>query len=221
MRKLVFLMAAALMLMATSAFARTKTQGGAKENSLSIGLAQGTNEYSSGQVTGGYLDPPGIFPELGVTLEYNNKLAADYQLAVGFDYLWGSAKSTPTSAAAPGAPDVKITSASWKIRLGGDRIGSIGDRFTWFLGPGLEYWSGKPKFDNVFVAGSQDGLTTTKWGINGRMGGVMWINPKMGIFGRLGDSVGSAATEEKQSGKNTWYYSNFEAAWGLRFKLGG
>jgi len=101
MRKLVFLMAAALMLMATSAFARTKTQGGAKENSLSIGLAQGTNEYSSGQVTGGYLDPPGIFPELGVTLEYNNKLAADYQLAVGFDYLWGSAKSTPTSAAAP------------------------------------------------------------------------------------------------------------------------
>jgi len=121
----------------------------------------------------------------------------------------------------PGAPDVKITSASWKIRLGGDRIGSIGDRFTWFLGPGLEYWSGKPKFDNVFVAGSQDGLTTTKWGINGRMGGVMWINPKMGIFGRLGDSVGSAATEEKQSGKNTWYYSNFEAAWGLRFKLGG
>jgi hypothetical protein len=227
MRKLVILLVAVMMLMATAAFAARRTQGGAKENMLSIGLVHGTNEYVTPAGTADYLipastfSPGGTMPELGINVEYGVMMAPDYRLAIGFDYLWGSEKLQPTTNALPGTPDVKVTSASWRIRIGGDRVGNIGDRFQWFLGPGLEYQSGKPKYENAVGAGSIDGPNTNKWGLNGRVGGVMLMNPKMGIFGRIGDTVGSASTSEDKSGKNTWFYSNFEAAWGLQFKLGG
>jgi hypothetical protein len=217
MRKLVFLMVAALMLMATSAFARTKTQGGPQENKLAIYISHGDNEYADKVAGQAYIPGPFSAPELGIGAEFDKKMAADYQLAIGFDWRWGSLKAEPTSNAPAGAPDAKLTSSSWKIRVGGDRTGEIGNRFHWFLGPGVEYWSGHSKFEQTTSA---TGENTNKWGINGRIGGVMMLSPTMGILGKVGDSFGWASVSDT-GGKDTWYYSNFEAAWGLQFKLGG
>jgi hypothetical protein len=220
MRKLVFVMVAALMLMASSAFARggSSSAAGPKENMLSIFVSHGENEYSDKVgATDDYVPFPGSFPELGVGGEFDKKMAADYQLAIGFEYRWGNFKAEPTSNAAPGTPDAKLTSTSWKVRVGGDRTGEIGDRFHWFMGPGIEYWSGHAKVEQVT---SSTGENTNKWGINGRVGGVMMISPTMGVMGRVGDTFGYASVSDT-GGKNTWYYSDFEAAWGLQFKLGG
>lgn len=218
MRKLVFWSVIAMLLTASSALAArgAKSAGGPQETSLTIAWSHGTNDY--GDAVGPTTDYIGVFtvPEMGINAEISRLMMPDYAVVLGFDYRWGSFKQQPTTNAGPGSPTLKTTSASWKLRLGGDRVGNIGDRFKWFFGPGLEYSSGKAKFEDVTTI---DGPNTTKWGLNGRVGGVMQMNPKLGVFGKVGDGFGWASTEEVSSGKSSWYYSDFEAAWGVQFLL--
>ena len=223
MRKLIIWTVIAMLLTASSALAaRGKSSGGAAptQSSLTLAWSHGTYDYGE-PVTPAtdYIATQGGFPEMGLNLEYAKMMAQDYQMAVGFDYRWGSYKSEPTTNAVAGSPTVKITSSSWKLRVGGDRVGEIGSRFKWFFGPGIEYSNGKGKFENVVAAGTVDGPSTSKWGLNGRVGGVMMLNPTMGIKGQVGDSFGMASVSDT-GGKDTWYYSTFEAMWGLEWTFG-
>jgi hypothetical protein len=124
----------------------------------------------------------------------------------------------PTTFATPGDPDLETTSSSWRVRVGGDRVGKIGDRFKWYMGPGVEYGSGKAKFE----AGgpSLETEPTNRYGINGRLGGVMMLNDKVGVRGQIGNSFGMESVEDS-GGKSSAYYSNFESAWGVQFSFGG
>jgi hypothetical protein len=221
MRKLVTWSVVALLLGATSAFAQGKT-GGGKQTSLFIGWSHGSGDYESNPIsfTGDDYINLQTLPEMGINAGLASMMAPDYALALDFDWRFGSIKQEPTTNALPGAPTPKLTSSSWKIRVGGDRYGDIGTRFKWFFGPGFEYASGKPKFENFAPApnNSIDGESTTKYGLSGRVGGIMKLNEKVGIYGKIGDSVGWASVEDT-GGKDTWYYSDFEAAWGLQFQL--
>lgn len=221
MRKFAIWIAVASLLGATSAYAQG-TSAGAKSTSLFIGWSHGTGDYENNpiSVSGDDYINLSTLPEMGFNVGLTKMMAADYGLALDFDYRFGSVKQEPTTNALPGAPTLKLTSSSWKIRVGGDRYGDIGTRFKWFFGPGVEYSSGKPKFEDFAPApnNSIDGEATTKYGLNGRVGGIMKLNDKVGIYGKIGDSVGWASVKDT-GGKDTWYYSDFEAAWGLQFTL--
>ena len=234
MRKLIILTIAALSLTVSSAMAASGGDEG--KMTFSIGLAQGSGEFAepASAVTSGnpiivpnnILGGPSYGPmgELGANVQWGYMFSPDYAFAVGFDYRIASQKLEPTTNAPAGTTTLKITATEWQIRAGGDRVGAIGDRFKRYMGPGLEYASGKAKFENLYAAtgptASVKGEPTNKFGVNGRVGGVMMLNNQVGIYGQLGNSVGLASVKDT-GGKTTWYYSTFQSAWGLQFAFGG
>ena len=219
MRKLVIWSVAVLAIAASAAVASAAAGGGSKESKFSIYLSHGTGEYEAGKVgpADDYLPGVTSLGEIGGGAEYNMAMAEDYQMALSFDFRAGNFKEEPTSTAPAGTPTIKTTSSAWKVRLGGDRTGKIGDRFTWYMGPGLEYGSGKAKQEAATTVESEK---TNRYGINGRLGGVMMINPQVGIRGQIGNSFGMASVKDG-GGKDTWWTSTFESAWGIQFAFGG
>jgi hypothetical protein len=189
---------------------------GGKESMFSIGLSHGTGSYA-GAFGDDYIDNAVSLGEIGAGAEYSMMMSDDYAWALGFDWRAGSLKAEPTTATA-GNPTLKTTSTGWRVRLGGDRVGKIGDRFKWYMGPGVEYGSGKAKFEPSTPTAETE--PTNRYGISGRVGGIMMINPQVGIKGQVGDSFGMASVKDT-GGKNTEWYSNFEGFWGLSFAFGG
>ncbi len=206
MRKTLALMAL-MLAVAAPAFAE---KGG---SIVSIGLSHGTADLYDPSSAGDYISAfPS--PELGITGEYWYLFTDDYAFAIQGTYGFSSETDKPGDTAA-GAPDHKFTTTSYKVRVGGDRVGKIGERFTWFMGPGLEFWSGKAKFEGFGGAGSSvETQSVSRFGVSGRFGGVMKLSDKLGIQGQIGDTFGYASATD-QGSKATWYPSSFTASWGL------
>jgi hypothetical protein len=156
---------------------------------------------------------------VGVNAEYWYMFTDDYALAIQGNFGFYTETWEPGTA---GAVEPKYTSTSYKVRLGGDRVGKIGDRFTWFMGPGLEFWSGKGKFENFDVAPNDDLETesTMRFGVSGRFGGIMQLTDAVGIQGQIGHTFGLATVKDGDA-KTTWWPNSYFATWGLAFTFGG
>ena len=196
----------------------------AAKSAISIGLSQGTGDYAGPALGGDYISAFSS-PEIGVTAEYWYLFKEDYALAVQGTYGFSSESDKPGSGAEAGALEQKFSTTSYKIRVGGDRVGKIGERFTWFMGPGLEYWSGKAKFENGVggvsspTSKSVETEPTKRCGISGRVGGVMKLGSSVGIQGQVGHTLGYASVTD-HGAKATWWPSSFNASWGLVFSFG-
>jgi Outer membrane protein beta-barrel domain len=211
MRKLAVLTVFAAMAFASSANA-------AEGSILSLGVFQGVGDYAGPEFNSGYITAFD-HSEIGVGGEYWHMFSSDYALAIQGSVGFFSETDKPGDNATAGSPDGKFSTTSFKVRVGGDRVGQIGDRFTWFMGPGLEYWNGKAKFEDIFTAGTVETESTTRFGVNGRVGGIMKLNDSVGIQGQVGHTLGYASTEEAGA-KATWFPSSFNASWGLAFAFG-
>lgn len=216
MRKVIALSILALAVSAGSAFAAA---GG---SILSVGVFQGTGDYAGPEDGNGYISAFD-HSELGLGAEYWYMFADDYALAIQGAVGFFSEKWEPGTNAA-GGPELKFSTSSFKVRVGGDRVGQIGDRFTWFMGPGLEFWTGKAKFENfgwaTYTTPEVETESTTRIGVNGRFGGIMKLSDAVGIQGQIGHTLGYATAEQEEA-KATWFPSGFNASWGLAFAFGG
>jgi hypothetical protein len=134
-----------------------------------------------------------------------------------------SEQGEPASSAAPGTPEYTFSSSSFAVRAGVDRMGDVGERLVWFLGPGLEYWNGKTKFENVYGVTPPDdeveSPSVTRFSISGRVGGIMKLSDALGIVGHVGHRFGIASADEGGA-KTSWWPSGFNAAWGLLYAFG-
>ena len=207
MRNLFSIAALALVLAAGSASA-----AGQGTSMLSLGLGQGTAD-TYGDFSPSYLAPASS-PETNVNAEYWYLFSDDYALAVSGAY--GLGKMQWESGA--GDPTIEATTSSFKVRLGGDRVGKVADRLMVFMGPGLEYWSGKSRLD---IGGAESETeNVSRIGVSGRIGGFMMLSETLGIMGQVGHTFGYASVEDGGA-KTTWWPSSFQASWGLTFAFGG
>ena len=191
--------------------AGSASAAGKGSSMFSIGLGQGVADgYESATVgTSTYLAPT-TAPETNVGVEYWYSFSDDYAVALSGAYGFSSMK---WEGAAAGDPEIKATGTSIKVRVGGDRVGKVGDRLLVFLGPGIEYWTGTQKLD---VGGTEDEFeSVSRFGVSGRIGGFMMLSEKLGIMGQVGHTFGRASVEDKA--KTTWMPSSFNASWGLTF----
>lgn len=197
-----------LMVMAALCFVVPAAMAGEGKSRLSIGLGQGT---ADGYVGGGtdYVQPTAT-PEINVNAEYWYSFSDDYAFALSGAYGFSSQK---WEAPEVGDPEIKATGTSLKLRVGGDRVGKVGDRLTVFMGPGLEFWTGKQKLD---IGGSEsESESTTRFGVSGRIGGFMALTESVSIMGQVGHTFGMASAED--GAKSTWMPASFNASWGLTF----
>jgi len=201
----------ALATFASTAAAQSSGTGGMK-NRLSLGLGQGTADgYTPTTVgTSSYL-APNTMPETNVNAEYWRSMSNDYALALSGAYGFSSMN---WKGGDPGDPEIKATGTSLKFRLGVDKAGAIGERLQFFMGPGVEYWTGKQKLD---VGGTEtESESVSRFGVSGRIGGFMMLSDAVGIMGQVGHTFGTASVEDSGA-KTTWWPSSFEASWGLTF----
>lgn len=153
-------------------------------------------------------------PEVGVGLQYWRLMSKDYAFTMNFGL--GLANEKDQSANS-GDPDHKYTQSSWNLRVGGDRAVKVGDRAIFYFGPGIEYWTGKAKFEG-FAASDYESENVSRIGLSGRVGGVMMLTEKAGFNCQIGRYVGRASAEENGA-KATWFTSGFQGSGGLVFKF--
>jgi hypothetical protein len=200
----------ALGLALSMATASVATAGGSK---LSIGLGQGTADgYSPTTVGAGSYLAPTAAPEINAGVEYWYAFNDDYAFALSGAYGFSSMK---WDGAASGDPQIKATGKSIKVRVGGDRTGKVGERLTVFMGPGLEFWTGKQKLTVAGVGAESESVK--RFGVSGRIGGFMALTEKVSIMGQVGHTFGYATVTD--GAKSTWLPSSFNASWGLTFGL--
>jgi hypothetical protein len=200
-----------ILAVAAVALAASGAPAAAATSKLSLGLGQGTADLYS--ATGTYL-APSASPETNVNAEYWYAFSDDYAFALSGAY--GMGRMEWKSGA--GDPDVKATTASYKFRVGGDRMARVGERLTVFLGPGIEYWSGSSKLE---VGGTEDeSESVQRLGVSGRIGGFITLSPSVSIMGQVGHTFGYASVEDSGA-ETTWWPSSFQASWGVAFNFGG
>lgn len=161
--------------------------------------------------------------ELGVQGQYWYMMTGDYAVTVSAGMGFFTEIDKQGSKGIPaGAADMKFSLSSFNIRVGGDRVAKVGDRALMYGGPGLEFWSGRAKFENFPSLGPRayEGESTTRIGISARIGAIMVINDSFGLSTHVGGRYGYASVEE-QGAKSTWWPSSVEAGAGLVYMFGG
>ncbi len=214
MRKILILTLLSVVALASGALALDK---GSSMLALEIGHGQ-ADQVNDSPGGGGYLGlntdaATHNSGEMLLGVEFWHMITSDYAMTVSGAL--GTYREVETPAG--GGSDLTYTTSSYRVRLGGDRVGQIGSRFTWFMGPGVELWSGRSKYEGPINVESP---RVTRWALNGRVGGVMALSGSLGVVGRLGDSFGYASA--KTGGAKTWWLaSGFDAMWGLTYSFGG
>jgi len=187
---------------------------------LAIQIGQGTADVVDTDLQGG-LWAPAPQPEINAQLEYWHAFADDYAFNISAGAGYFMAKLEPTSANSATTPTLKLTVTSFRVCVGGDRVGQVGDRLTIFMGPGIEFWSGKGKetYEGANASPDETGPTTTRFGLGGRMGGFLKCSDKVSLVGHIGHTWGYASVN-KDGGKTTWWPSSFEGSGGVAFNFG-
>jgi hypothetical protein len=201
----------ALAVWSTAAFALGKGT-----SLLSFNLTSGNADIAA-PASAGYIAAFSI-PEVGLQGEYWNMMADDYAFALSGGLGLSNEKDEPGTGAPSGATDQVFKTSSFNVRVGGDRVAKVGDRAVMYGGPGIEFWSGKAKFENAGT--SSESGTTTRISLNSRIGAIIVLNDAVGLSAHVGHRVGRASSED-QNAKATWWTSGFEGAMGLTFMFGG
>ncbi len=201
----------AMLTMATGAFALTKGQ-----STFSIQIGTGTADLVS-PGGAGYITAFAL-SELEPRLEYTKMLKDDYAFNLSTGLGFYSETDKPGDAAGPTDPDQKTTVSSFFVRVGGDRVVNIGDRTTLYFGPGIEYWSGKYKYE----AGTfeEESESTMRISVAGRIGGTMMLGDSWGFTANASHRIGIASAEW-DGAKANWTPSSSGASGGLLFVFGG
>ena len=221
MKKSLLLLAALLMVTMVSGASALETGTTIFAIELGQGTADLTNPVAASS-TPSYIN--GVSqPELSGQLEIWHMFAEDYAFNISGGVGFFSAKQEPNVVSAVNQ-EITNSHTSFRVRIGGDRVGQVGDRLTLFFGPGLEYFSGKAKAKSEGGGGptvENESSNTTRIGISGRIGGMMKVSDNVSIVGRVGHNLGYATSSaDNGNAKITWWPSSFDAAWGLAFGFG-
>ena len=219
-------MITAALLLALSASAAVAAEY-SKESFLGIHVTNGTADLAS--AFGGFgATAPNIagaasafdHSEWGFKAEYQKMMGPEYAFNISYGMGFFGEEDKPNSHAPAGSGLFRYTQSSWNVRVGGDRMLEVGEKTYIYFGPGIEYWSGKAKFeDETPPALSYETDNASRISLGARLGGHMMVGPTWGVSAQIGTKIGYASYEEA-GGKVTWWPSSTEGSVGLVFKMG-
>lgn len=203
-------------------FALLALAGGAAAASNPIVIGLGLSHSTADLATyGGGFSHAYDHSELGARFEYWNFLHESYALNFNANLGFFSETDKPGTAAPPGTPEGKYTQSSWSVRLGGDRVWSPNARTKLFMGPGIEFWTGKAKFKDIGgFAGTYETRNAERFSLHGHTGAQLMMGSGWGISGQLGHRIGVASYKERGA-NTTWWPSSLDGAMEFIFTFGG
>ena len=158
--------------------------------------------------------------EWGFKGELWNMMSEDYAFNLSAGIGLFNEENKPGDNSFPGDGVFKYSQSSWQFRVGGDRVVALGDRSYVFFGPGIEYWSGKAKFEGYFPSlPSYETENASRISLSGRIGAHTMIGESWGLTLQAGHKLGRASYEEAGA-KTTWWPSSMDASGGLVFRFG-
>lgn len=177
---------------------------------LAIQLSRGVADANVDN--GGYI-LSSTWPEVGVQGQYWYFLADEYGVNVtaGIGYFKESVTADPATI---GATDQTYKLSSVQFRVGGDRFAKLTDKLQIFVGPGIQYWSGKLTFEDP--SGEAEQPSTTRIALSGRIGANIAIGENFGLMGHIGQYWGYATASEGGA-ETKWLPSGSEGAMGFLF----
>jgi len=185
---------------------------------LGLGLMHSTADLAA---NGGGYNSAFDHSELGGRLEFWDMLAENYALNFEGNLGFFNETDKPGTGAPAGAPEAKYSQTSFSIRLGGDKVYSPLENTKVFFGPGLEFWSGKAKFEDIpGFPGTYETKNTKRFSLHGHVGSIWMFGPGWGISGQLGHRIGMA-THDENGAKTTWWPSSLDGAMEFVFAFGG
>lgn len=189
---------------------------------FALQLAHGIADFA-GPGDGTYIDAFD-HSEVGIQGQFWYMMSSDYAMAISGGYGFFSESDEPGDSTTA-KEKKKYSQAAFNVRVGGDRVVKLGDRALLYFGPGVEFWSGKAKFENFAFPPPLDKSavetgSTKRFSLSARIGGTMLIGPAWGLTGHVGHKVGYATVTDKGS-KATWWPSSVDAAGGVVFVFGG
>ncbi len=159
--------------------------------------------------------------EWGFKAELWNMMADDYALNFSLGLGLFGEENTPGVNDTTSAGTFRYTQSSWNMRVGGDRVVALGERTYLFFGPGIEYWTGKAKFEDETPPGtSYETENISRISLSGRLGAHMMIGENWGLTLQGGHKIGRA-TYKEAGAETTWWPSSMDASGGLLFRFGG
>lgn len=183
---------------------------------LSFQLAHGDADLATPEV----FDPGYItaydHTEWGGQIQLQHLLSENWALAVSAGI--GTTKETdePGTNALPGAQDFVYKQSSFNGRFGFDRFVHLSPEFHLFAGPGIQYWSGKGKFDDGTTEIESE--STNRIALSGRIGANIALGESVSLVGHIGGYMGRASAEDAGA-KATWQPSGNEGAIGVGFSF--
>ena len=188
-------------------------------NLFAIQLTNGTADlYDPSQPSSKYISAYD-HSEIGAQAEVWHFMSDEYATTVSVGMGMFAETDKPGNNPPASDKDFKYTQSSFSVRIGGDRVVAIGDHSLIYFGPGIEYWSGKSKFDTGTAATTYESGNTTRISWSGRMGGIMKLNDAVGLGGHIGHKLGMASATDLGR-RASWWASSFDAAGGVYFGFG-
>lgn len=202
-----------------AAFAAPALAVGKGTSMFAIQLGSGTADLydPSSASTSGYISAYD-HSELQVRGQFWKMMSEDYAVTVAGGVGFFSEENEPGTAASPGDPTDKYTQSSFHVRLGGDRVVSVGERATFYFGPGFEFWNGKAEFESGTTTLETEGVTRIS--LAGRIGAIMHMGSNWGFHGEIEHKMGRASAEDTGA-KATWLPSSVGGHGGILFMFGG
>ena len=177
---------------------------------LAIQVTEGNVSLS--EPSGNYLTSfPSAPNEIGLQAQWWKFLREEYAVNVSGGIGMYSEKDESSD---PLDPEVKYTQSSWQVRVGGDRVAHVNDRFHIFFGPGIQFWTGKWKLES---GGSEfEAEATKRLALNGRIAVHLKCGESFGLFGQIGHYFGYAWAADGDA-KTHWWATGHDGAGGLAF----
>ncbi len=196
----------------------------ASTSASSEGLAKG-NSILSFQLTTGVADLATIeddgfitaydHSEWGGQVQFQHLMSDEWALALSAGV--GTFKETNEAGTnAPLAGDRVYKQSSLQFRVGADRFVHLSPTFHLFMGPGIQYWSGKAKFEDGTI--ERESQRTKRIALNGRMGANIALGDSFGLEGHIGHYFGFANAKDTGA-RASWTPSGLESAAGFAFKF--
>ena len=210
MRLVRFVGAAALLLSIAGVSSAAPIQNGS--SILAFQFTQGKVDLA--QPSAGYLTSfPSAPNEIGFQVQYWKFLREEYAFNLQGGVGMYSEKDESSD---PLDPEVKYTQSSWQVRVGGDRVAHINDRFHIFVGPGIQYWTGKWKVES---GGTEfESEATKRLALNGRIAVHLKMGQNFGMVGIFGHYFGYAWAADGDA-KTHWWATGTDGSGGLAFNF--
>jgi hypothetical protein len=154
--------------------------------------------------------------EWGGQVAFQHLVSEDWALALSGGIGTFKETDTPGTLSPPGTTDFVYKQSSWQARIGADRFVHISPSFHLFVGPGLQYWSGKGKVTDAAV--TTESVRTKRFAFNGRLGAHVALSDGVALIGHIGHYLGHASATSDGS-KASWMPSGTESAVGFAFKF--